>query len=159
MLGSYAVGKTSLVRQFVTSKFSDQYLTTVGVKIDRKAVNINGHDVRMMLWDLHGEDGYQQVHASYLRGMAGYLLVADGTRPESMETVHKLHQRAVETVGSVPFILLVNKLDLVDEWAISDASLDELKSDGWNVQTTSAKTGERVNESFAELARQMLAVS
>ena len=76
MLGSFAVGKTSLVSQFVSSIFSDKYLSTVGVKVDRKSVSVKGQDVTLMLWDLYGEDGFQRVQKSYLRGASGYLLVA-----------------------------------------------------------------------------------
>ena len=50
------------------------YLTTVGVKIDKKVVDISGRAVTMMLWDLAGEDEFQKVQTSYLRGAAGYLL-------------------------------------------------------------------------------------
>ena len=39
MLGGFGVGKTSLVSRFVTSIFSDNYLTTIGVKIDKKSID------------------------------------------------------------------------------------------------------------------------
>ncbi len=68
MLGSFAVGKTSLVRRFVESIYSDAYHTTVGVKIDKKTVQQNGTEVSLLLWDLYGEDEFQKMRWSYLRG-------------------------------------------------------------------------------------------
>ena len=43
MVGTSGVGKTSLVAKFVRSIFSDKYLTTVGVKIDKKTVTVDGN--------------------------------------------------------------------------------------------------------------------
>ena len=79
MLGSFSVGKTSLVRRFVESIFSEAYHTSIGVKVDKKVVRVDDEDVTLVLWDIHGEDVYQKIRMSYLRGMSGYLLVADGT--------------------------------------------------------------------------------
>jgi len=68
MLGVFAVGKTSLVQRFVKSMFSEKYLTTVGVKIDKKTIEVKGKIVELMLWDLQGEDEFQKLNATYLRG-------------------------------------------------------------------------------------------
>jgi GTPase SAR1 family protein len=66
MLGAYAVGKTSLVARFVRGIFSDKYLTTVGVKIDKKTIEIANREMSLILWDLAGEDEFYQVRRSYL---------------------------------------------------------------------------------------------
>src|SRR5579863_7193776 len=75
MLGGFSVGKTSLVRRYVESIFSDTYLTTVGVKIDKKTVATPDRTVTLILWDVAGEDDVSTVKMSYLRGAAGYVLV------------------------------------------------------------------------------------
>ena len=156
MLGSFAVGKTSLVQRFVHSTFSEKYHTTIGVKVDRKRVELEPRPVDLMLWDIHGDDDFQRVRASYLRGASGYLLVTDGTRPETLQTARSLYDLAVETLGDIPFLLLINKSDLASQWQIDDSELHELASAGWNVHCTSAKTGEYVEESFLWLAEQMM---
>ena len=73
MIGASGVGKTSLVAKFVHSMFSDKYLTTVGVKIDKKTVSVDGAEVMLMIWDLAGDDDFQRLQTSYLRGTSGYL--------------------------------------------------------------------------------------
>ena len=78
MLGGFSVGKTSLVKRYVESVFSETYLTTVGVKIDKKTVNLDDRAVTLILWDVAGEDDISTVRMTYLRGCAGYVLVADG---------------------------------------------------------------------------------
>lgn len=156
MLGAYAVGKTSLVARFVRSIFSEKYHTTVGVKIDKKVVRIGDNDVSLMLWDLAGEDDFYQVRMSYLRGSSGYLLVADGLRKATLDKAIELQTKAEGEIGKVPFILLVNKVDLVSDWEIREADLSELQESGWRVVSTSAKNGTGVDEVFIELGEKTL---
>ncbi len=159
MLGSFGVGKTSLVARFVQGIFSGKYLSTVGVKIDKKELKVGDQDVLLMLWDLAGEDSRSQVQTSYLRGTAGYFLVCDGTWAESLVTAKSIHKRAIETVGDIPCMLVVNKSDLWDKWEITAPELEQLVSEGWKVQVTSAKTGDGVEEMFMKLTQEILRTS
>lgn len=162
MLGAAAVGKTSLVRRFVKGIFRDEYVTTIGVKIEKKRVDVDGHTVTFLLWDVNGEDRFQRVSSSYIRGAAGYLLVADGTRPHTLETAKTLHERARKTVGDVPFQLLVNKADLRTaptqgaSWAVDEATLARYGLSDWPMCYTSAKDGTHVNSAFGFLARALI---
>jgi small GTP-binding protein len=156
MLGSFAVGKTSLVARYVKSIFSDKYLSTVGVKIDKKDVSVDGQDVSLLLWDLAGEDEYFTIPDSYLRGTAGYLLVVDGTRRLTLDKAMELEQRARSALGEVPFLVLVNKADLRPDWELRDDDLSSMNGKGWTVLETSAKTGQGVEEAFVRLAGRML---
>jgi len=156
MVGAFGVGKTSLVARFVKSLFSEKYQTTVGVKIDKKVVSVGPEEVTLMLWDLAGEDALTQVRSAHLRGASGYILVVDGTRRSTLDTARSLHDRAQEAAGGVPFLLVVNKADLRDQWEINDEDLSECTSRGWRVITASAKTGDTVERLFLDLAYRML---
>jgi small GTP-binding protein len=156
MLGAFAVGKTSLVDRFVESIFSERYYTTVGVRIERKTVQMDEQALHLIIWDLAGEDDFLQIRLSYLRGATGYLLVADGTRRNTLELALEIQQRVQGTLGNVPFVLLVNKADLTDEWDVTESLLQELRGRGWNWLKTSAKTGAGVEEAFAPLASLMM---
>lgn len=156
MLGAFSVGKTSLVRRYVESICGDAYLTTVGVKIDKKTLDVDGRSLSLILWDIAGEDDVSSVRMSYLRGTAGYLLVADGSRGETLRVARSIQTRAQGEVGQVPFALLLNKCDLGDEWTLSEQSLNELEDLRWSVRRTSAKTGEGVEAAFQELAEKMV---
>ena len=156
MLGAFAVGKTSLVARYVKSVFSEKYLTTVGVKVDKKDVTVDDRDVSLMLWDINGQDDYQAVQQSYLRGTSGYLLVVDGTRRATLETVSKLQQVVESVAGPVPFVVVLNKADLSQEWQVDERGLMKIADRGWPIVRTSAKTGEGVEETFTKLTRAML---
>jgi len=156
MVGSFAVGKTSLVQRFVSSIFSDKYLTTVGVKIDKKTVKVDGTDVNLLLWDIEGASEAQLIRMTYMRGASGYLLVADGTRRDTLAMAQDLQKQCLQTLGPLPFTLLVNKCDLKERWEVTAADLDQLHSQGWPVLETSAKAGNGVEQAFLTLAASMV---
>jgi small GTP-binding protein len=156
MLGAFSVGKTSLVGQFVHSMFSEKYLTTVGVKIDKKTIPVEEDEVTFLIWDLHGEDKVQSVREAYLRGCAGYILVADGTRKYTLTVAEQIREKVESLVGTIPSILLLNKSDLMDEWEVTDEDATALRDKGWTVMNSSAKTGESVEEVFLLLAQKLI---
>lgn len=156
MVGLFATGKTSLVRQFVHSMFSEKYHSTVGVKIDRKSVEVDGEAVNLVLWDLAGRDDVEDIQPSYLRGAAGIFFVVDGTRRETFEQLFELRDLCREAAGDVPAIVALNKSDLEDEWKLGEADLGRLSSEGLDFFVTSAKTGDGVEEAFQGLAARTL---
>jgi small GTP-binding protein len=156
MLGSFSVGKSSLVRRFIESIFSEAYHTTIGVKVDKKVVRVGEEDVTLVLWDIHGDDVFQRLQLSYLRGMSGYLLVVDGTRKQTLEDALAVNDRVVTELGKIPAVLVLNKCDLIADWEVDSDREAKLKEDGWTVFHTSAKTGDSVDHAFSHLAHAML---
>lgn len=151
LLGAASVGKTSLVRRYVRSIFSDEYQTTVGVTIEKKEVQQRGRDVELVIWDLSGEDEFQTVRLSYLAGASGYLLVIDGTRRATVETARVLHDAVLDEVGELPFVILLNKGDLLEQWEVAMQGTDPLVRASRRVIRTSAKTGAGVEAAFRTL--------
>ena len=156
LLGAFSVGKTSLVKRFIQSIFSEKYQTTIGVKIDKKTLIVDGRDVTLMLWDLPGEDGFQSIRLSYLQKASGFLLVIDGTRKSTLDTGFGIREKVRQFVGDIPFVLVINKVDLVAEWEFDNAIMDDLAEKGITAYKTSAKTGDLVEEAFNKLAEKML---
>lgn len=156
LIGAFAVGKTSLAQQYLHSIFSEKYHTTVGVKIDKKSINIDGRSVDLIIWDLHGEDDFQSVRMSYLRGASGCLYVVDGTRRATLDVALALQARVEQAIGTVPSILAINKCDLDAQWEIDDQTMESLRHKAFHIIFTSAKTGHRVESAFFELAARML---
>jgi small GTP-binding protein len=156
MLGATAVGKTSLVRRFVESIYSDEYHTSVGVKIDKKHVRVKEKDLTMVLWDIYGADEFQSLRMDYLNGMSGYLLVADGTRRNTINDALTIQESVAKDFAKTPFVFLLNKVDLKDEWEAGADLEESLAARGWTVMRSSAKTGEAVEEAFRTLGEKML---
>ena len=156
MVGAFGVGKTSLVGRYVQGIFSDRYLTTVGVKIDKKIVNWDATEITLMLWDLAGEDALTTIRPSHLKGASGYILVADGARRLTVATLVDLQARISGSVGPIPFVCAINKADLRESWEVKQEDLDELAARGWKVIEASAKTGAAVEDVFRVLTAAMM---
>lgn len=156
VLGSFGVGKTSLIRKFVHNVYSDRYVSTVGVKVDKKTVVLpGGEEVVLLIWDLEGRDDFESVADTYLRGMSGYFLVADGTRPETVESVRNTGRRMRAMFPGVPSALLLNKADLTSAWKADDASMADFAEAGVGRFLTSAALGSGVEEAFGYIAGAM----
>ena len=152
MVGASGVGKTSLVDRYVSGVFSERYLTTVGVRISKKRLRVDdGPETELLLWDLNGEDRFQRLSTSYLRGMAGYFVVLDGTRHTTVDVGLDLRARIAETYVDIPFVVLLNKSDLRQRWEPGADRAGDLEQRGWKVVETSAKTGAGVETAFLTL--------
>ena len=156
MLGSFGVGKTSLVMRSVKSIFDAKYHTTVGVKTDTKTMVCDGRELTIMLWDMAGEETGAPVKMNQVRGAAGYFLVVDGLRKSTLDVALSIQQRVEDEIGKLPFLLLANKADERPQWEIEDPVWNDLRQRGWTILETSAKTGQGVEEAFAQLAASLL---
>ncbi|MBO3698812.1 Rab family GTPase [Roseivirga sp. E12] len=153
LIGHFGVGKSSLVQRFVHQKFSDQYITTIGVKIDKKVVQVDGFDVTMIIWDIAGEDSQKKVPVSYRLGAHGALYVFDLSRPSTYENLQSELDYLNQVIPGIPVQILANKMDLVNDTEREDI-LDSLSLE--EVLETSAKTGLHVEEAFQRLAKKMV---
>ena len=127
----------------------DSYHSTLGVKVDRKKLNIEGCEVTMLLWDMHGETEGLEVPDHYLRGALGSLAVIDATRPDTAQKALDLHARVAKNSPQVSQLVLANKLDLDPDWEALHAATG---LDADQVVRTSALTGEGVEAAFGRVA-------
>jgi hypothetical protein len=157
MVGAFAVGKTSLVQRLVQGIFSEKYLTTVGVKIDKAQIEANGSTVTLILWDIAGEDGFQSFKMSFLKGASGLIFVIDTTRRATFDMALVLKQRLESELGRVPAVAFVNKSDLAAQNELTADDLARLGREFPCLLRTSAKTGDHVQAGFRHLVELMLA--
>lgn len=126
LIGDFAVGKTSLIRRFTESRFSESYLSTIGIRVSRKTLQTSDSStLTLMIWDTAGGEPFTTVVRSYYRGSRGAALVCDVTRPETVTSLMR-YAREFHTVNpGVSLIMMANKIDLRSERAVTDAQLDE----------------------------------
>jgi len=150
MVGDFSVGKTSLTQKFVNNVFSEKYLTTIGVKIDTVMVG----DTKLIVWDVAGRDSLSPINSSYLVGATGIVLVADGTRTNTVSDLAGIWDTVKSRIGDVPVVVALNKADL-DDWSIGDQNYAYFSDQGWDVYSTSAKDGRNVEQMFGALVSKL----
>ena len=163
LLGSFAVGKTSLIERFVYNRFDEKYLTTIGVKISQKILPPvqdprSGQSIQhtFLIWDIAGLKKFDNVALNYFRGAAGALAVADLTRPETVGDLYELCEKFRSVCPASLFVILGNKIDIFQQ---DGKTLLELKKAAVHYSTelllTSAKTGQQVQDAFHILSQKM----
>lgn len=163
LLGDFGVGKTSLIRRFVTGEFSDRYLSTVGVKISRKLVNATQSEtkasIQLLIWDIEGQTKFKAIVPNYLQGAKAAIIVGDLTRQATIANI-QAHINLFLSVNPTGIaIIALNKLDLISpEKSKKIQELYDFSANQSILSTyvTSAKTGEYVDEMFETIANYLV---
>ena len=159
LVGEGAVGKTCLIRRFISDQFDDRYISTLGAKVSKKELSVatDGEpiSVDMTIWDIMGEKGFRELlKEAYFHGAQGVLAVCDVTRMETLTDLDEWVGAVVKVTGQIPVEFLGNKADLKDQQIVTPEDLQAAaKRHGAPALFTSAKTGENVEQAFAELAK------
>jgi small GTP-binding protein len=161
-IGDAGVGKTSLIKRFVLDVFDDRYIATIGTKVTKKIVDVQGPKgeakVMMLVWDIMGQKGFRELlREAYFFGAHGAVAVCDMTNKETVEELRYWIKALTDVAGDVPIVFAGNKADMENEKVVKEQDLKDLaskyKSEAF---LTSAKTGQNVEAAFKALA---LAVS
>lgn len=153
LAGSFGVGKTSLFNQFIYNKFDDKYLTTIGVKVNKKVVDIDGRELSILLWDIAGEVSQDKVPVTYFLGASGVIYVFDLSRPTTYKNIVEDIEYLKGILDGGVIRVVGNKRDLV-----TDEELENIRKElelSFDI-ATSAKTGENVEELFFDIGKALL---
>lgn len=162
LVGDFGVGKTSLIRQFVDRQFSDQYLSTVGVKLSRKLVELSGvqkMQLQLMIWDIEGSNKFKAIAPTYFQGAKGAVIVGDVTRPETLNHIGDHIQSFLAVNPQSYIVIALNKSDLIEaEYLEKIRQYNKFSDQTYVLGTylTSAKTGNNVDEIFQVLANALI---
>lgn len=168
VLGTFAAGKTSLVRRAVCDVFDEQFLTTVGVQISQKIISpLERADgkaavrLKLILWDLAFIDHLNDTILNYFRGSHAAVVLYDLTRPESFDSSVEYLQPFRDLNPGSPVLFAGNKSDLISaSHANAGLFLEHMQKHlGRDAMFASARTGAGVEELFQLLARRIVEVT
>lgn len=154
LLGTEAVGKTSLVDRFINNKFEDNYISTLGYNVYQKEITQDNALITLLIFDIGGQERFRELRKKYATGANIAFLVYDITNYESFRNILTWKADLDEFAGTIPFIIIGNKLDLTDQRqvAIDEAKLVAANLGALDCLETSAKTGLGVENAFTQLA-------
>jgi len=150
LLGDFSVGKTSLIRRYVDGTFDDKYLTTIGVKISKKNLQIGTNECELIIWDVEGNTPHKKIPTSYYKGASGAIFVTDVNRSETFQNIKEILNTFLQLNPNAKYVIAHNKSDL-----LSDAQIEAFDLDT-NTFLTSAKEDQNVEKIFITLYREML---
>jgi small GTP-binding protein len=156
LLGALGVGKTSLARRFAENAFDEEYESKLPMAIFRGTLQLDDISLEMMLWDPGGTEGRGQYNRSFISGASGLAFVVDPTKPRTLDHLLEAQTRGRGFIGSRPSVLIVNKIDLTPDLALTKQQLDAAGKLDWYIAQASAKSGYNVSEAFERLAKMML---
>ncbi len=162
MLGDFAVGKTSLVHRYVENKFTTSYLRTIGTDIYSKEIYSRDEKDKYIfqIWDLSGDHEFRLFRREWYRAALGGILVADLSRPETIESLHQwVEESQSNAVPNFQMVFAGNKLDLLND-DLSHPNVVKFKkvTSKWegDQYIVSAKTGIGVAELFQALFNRII---
>ncbi len=156
--GDPHVGKTSLVKRFVTGKYDDKYISTLGTVISKKSIRTSKNNLTMMLWDISGQHEFKRIHAAAFRNAKAGFAVCDLTRPDTASNIEDWITNFRKHAGEdKPVTVLANKHDLTEENNEEIKNIQKsMKKLGVSFYLTSAKTGENVEKAFSQMANTLV---
>jgi small GTP-binding protein len=160
LCGDYDSGKTSLIMRFIKSRFASDYKLTVGVDILTKEVELeNGQIVTLSIWDIGGQERFSFIRSTFYRGSVGALLVFDLSRVSSWNNIINWRAELTQFAGDVPFILIGNKLELIQKVGevINREECRKYAEDNGGIYIeTSSKKNIAVDEAFLTLTKMIV---
>ncbi len=158
LIGSFSVGKTSLIRRFVENSFSDKYISTIGMKISKKEIQIKDEILMLLIWDIEGAvNKVKRVNKTYMRGASGVIIVSDISSIGIKEDLI-LHLEDFYSVNKqdIPAIIAFNKIDKNKDFSIDISDIFDKYPSLLASFKTSAKDSLNVENMFTLLSKEML---
>jgi len=158
LIGNFSVGKTSLIRRFVENSFSDEYISTIGMKISKKEIKINDEILMLLIWDIEGAvDKVKRVNKTYMRGANGVIIVADISSSDIKDDIiSHLDDFYSVNKDNIPAIIALNKIDKNRDFTINIEDIFSNYPMILDKFYTSAKDSLNVEEMFKLLSKEML---
>ena len=161
LLGAPSVGKTSIFYRYVKNQFSHNYITTIGINYLTKEITLEGkRSAKLLISDIAGHERFKLLRKEFYEGANGALVIFDLTQLKTYEAIEGWLSEMIEILQeNIPFIIIGNKVDLVEEFTRSidkDIVKDYAEKKESIYLETSAKTGENIEEIFKDLTQRMI---
>ncbi|EFA07061.1 ras-related protein Rab-23 [Tribolium castaneum] len=158
IVGNGGVGKSSMIQRYCKGTFTKDYKKTIGVDFLERQIEVDGEEVRLMLWDTAGQEEFDAITKAYYRGAQACVLAFSTTDRDSFEAAHSWKLKVENECGEIPTVIVQNKIDLMDQSVVNPEEADLLaRALGCRLLRTSVKEDVNVAAVFRHLAARCLA--
>ena len=154
VIGDGRVGKTSLISNYTLGAFDTDYVETIGAQFSKYDKDIDGDSIRLLFWDIAGQDSFDFLRPSFYResdaAIIVYSLEENQLGKRSFKNITSWHREVKQFCGEIPIVLFANKVDLIEKNSTNTIQIQEIvhKYNLLRYFITSAKTGECVIDAF-----------
>ncbi|KAL3286782.1 hypothetical protein HHI36_001276 [Cryptolaemus montrouzieri] len=158
IVGNGGVGKSSMIQRYCKGVFTKDYKKTIGVDFLERQIEVDGEEVRLMLWDTAGQEEFDAITKAYYRGAQACVLAFSTTDRDSFEAAHSWKLKVENECGEIPTVIVQNKIDLLDQSVVNPEEIELLaRALGCKLIRTSVKEDLNVAAVFRHLASKCLA--
>lgn len=129
VVGNGGVGKTSMITRFAKGEWTGGYKKTIGTDFMEKDVysRAHGESVKLMLWDTAGQEMFSELTRGYYRGAGAVVYAFSTVDRDSFLEIERWRAKVEAECGtSIASVLVQNKVDLMDEAAMSNDEVEGL---------------------------------
>ncbi|XP_031616414.1 ras-related protein Rab-23 [Contarinia nasturtii] len=153
IVGNGGVGKSSMIQRYCKGIYTKDYKKTIGVDFLERQIEIDGEDIRIMLWDTAGQEEFDAITKAYYRGAQACVLAFSTTDRMSFEAVKEWKMKVENECGEIPTVIVQNKIDLMEQAVVLPEEVDQLARNlGCRLIRTSVKEDVNVSSVFRYLA-------
>ena len=159
IIGDSGVGKSNYLVRFIEGQFNPIHESTIGFDYKSKICILpkSKKKIKFQIWDTAGQEKYMSLNKNLFQRVQGIILMYDITDKKSFDNLRHWIYSINQLAGEIPYILIGNKIDLVEERIISKEKGEQFANDN-NIKffESSGKSGENVEESFFYLGEQII---
>ncbi|EGD76923.1 Ras family domain-containing protein [Salpingoeca rosetta] len=126
IVGNGAVGKSSMIQRYCKGIFTREYKKTIGVDFLEKKLSVKGEELRLMIWDTAGQEEFDSLTKAYYRDAEACVVAFSTIDRDSFEAVESWIKKVEDEVGRIPMVLIQNKVDLIEEAAMTKEEAEAL---------------------------------
>lgn len=161
IIGEPGVGKTSLIKKFITGQFFNDYRASIGTNMFIKRLELENNDdeksIDLHVWDIAGQERWKKMRHMYYTGTQGALIVGDITRKNSFNQIEDFwYPDLIKYCEKIPIVLLCNKDDLERKFSEMEANILKKNINAKDVLFTSAKEGDNVDKAFKTITKEIM---
>ena len=165
IIGDGGVGKTSLIKKYTQGTFETDYVKTIGAQFSRYDKEINSDIVKLIFWDIAGQDDFNFLHPLFFQESKACIIVfsleENDLGKDSFTHIQNWYDELIKYCGEIPVVLFANKVDLIKNESIYEDKIQDTveQYNFLGYYLTSAKTGEGVTDAFNILIDKLYNIS
>lgn len=159
VVGESRVGKTSIITRYIDDTFHSGTKITIGTNlfITRIKIPDKDADITLQIWDIGGNQKFDNIRPVFYSGAKGIIYTCDLTRYDSLINLLRWKKEIDSYIGPKPCVLVGNKVDLIEQRKgehFSKSNMNKIKENlnALNYLETSAKNNKNIDLIFQKMA-------